>query len=569
MEPGNIQASSIEEKQDTSDGHFEHCPLPKDDRESFQAHDVKRPRGWKFRTSIAGFSLCLLYVGSQISLYFIGATISFIVEDIGGADKISWLPVANTLAVASTAPFSGYLQDLIGRRYIALTGSAFLIVGAILVGTAHSFGQAVTGMALTGAGSGIGELTALAGVAEIVPVNRRGLYLGLVTICIVPFSPYVMYSQLLSTHSTWRWGMWITVILNGIACVGTACTYFPKRVNSEKPSRWEILKEIDYIGGITSITGLTLFLVALQSGGYTHPWRSPYVLCTLLIGFLLIAVFVLWEWKGAKKPMIPKQIFAGQRIVALAFLVAFISGMDFYSVLNFFPLSFQNVYKPSPIAIGCKGLGPGLSVPFGAALINMLLSVWIGHNRELLLFSTFIMTVFGGALAATTPDTPKMSIAFGTIAGFGIGGVLVPAATIAITVTPDDFIATTVALSLSARVIGGSIGYALYYNIFATKLNDKLPVYLATAAIKAGLPVSSSKEFVLALLTGPATVMDVKGVTPMVLEAAALASRWAYSDSLAYVWYTSIAFGVIACIASFFIGNVRLYLTQRVATQLM
>jgi hypothetical protein len=161
-----------------------------------------------------------------------------------------------------------------------------------------------------------------------------------------------------------------------------------------------------------------------------------------------------------------------------------------------------------------------------------------------------------------------MSIAFGTIAGFGIGGVLVPAATVAITVTPDAFIATTVALSLSIRVIGGSIGYSLYYNIFANKLKDKLPVYLITSAVKAGLPVTSSNEFILAFLTNPTTIMDIEGVTPTILEAATLASRWAYSDSLAYVWYSSISFGVIACIACLFIGNVRPYLTQRIATQL-
>jgi hypothetical protein len=42
-------------------------------------------------------------------------------------------------------------------------GCALLCVGAALVGTTHSIGQGVTGMALAGAGAGIGELTALAG----------------------------------------------------------------------------------------------------------------------------------------------------------------------------------------------------------------------------------------------------------------------------------------------------------------------------------------------------------------------------------------------------------------------
>lgn len=71
----------------------------------------------------------------------------------------------------------------------------------------------------------------------------------------------------------------------------------------------EIFKEIDYIGGATSIGGLTLFLVALQAGGYSHPWTSAYVLATLIIGVLLIAAFVMWEWKYAKMPMVPREMF--------------------------------------------------------------------------------------------------------------------------------------------------------------------------------------------------------------------------------------------------------------------
>jgi MFS family permease len=86
-----------------------------------------------------------------------------VIADIGGAEQESWLPVANTLAIASTAPFVGYMQDLVGRRYIALLGCILLIVGMVLIGTAHEIGRAIGGMALAGVGAGIEELTALAG----------------------------------------------------------------------------------------------------------------------------------------------------------------------------------------------------------------------------------------------------------------------------------------------------------------------------------------------------------------------------------------------------------------------
>jgi MFS family permease len=87
------------------------------------------------------------------------------VTDLGrdAITKSSWLPVCNTLAVASVAPFSGYLTDIFGRRNITLGGSVFIMVGLVLVATAHHFAQAIAGLTLSGAGAGVNELTALAG----------------------------------------------------------------------------------------------------------------------------------------------------------------------------------------------------------------------------------------------------------------------------------------------------------------------------------------------------------------------------------------------------------------------
>lgn len=85
------------------------------------------------------------------------------VADVGNASASAWLPVCNTLVLAAVSPFAGYLQDLFGRRYITLVGSVMIMVGIVLVGTAHSFAQAIAGMSLSGGGAAIGELTALAG----------------------------------------------------------------------------------------------------------------------------------------------------------------------------------------------------------------------------------------------------------------------------------------------------------------------------------------------------------------------------------------------------------------------
>lgn len=99
-------------------------------------------------------------------------------------------------------------------------------------------------------------------LAEIVPVKYRGYSLALVTAFVLPFCPYLLYVELWSHHDTkvgWRWGPWCALIYNGIVGLGLLFTYFPhNHTRTEGFSRAAILKRIDFVGGILSITGLTL-----------------------------------------------------------------------------------------------------------------------------------------------------------------------------------------------------------------------------------------------------------------------------------------------------------------------
>jgi MFS family permease len=46
--------------------------------------------------------------------------------------------LANLLALAGVCPFVGSLSDLIGRRYVALIGAVFIMVGMVVCSTAHT-----------------------------------------------------------------------------------------------------------------------------------------------------------------------------------------------------------------------------------------------------------------------------------------------------------------------------------------------------------------------------------------------------------------------------------------------
>lgn len=117
---------------------------------------------WTATRMIAVASLCIVYVGSQIVLYFVSSALLPISESLETRYG-NWMLTADTLAVAAICPFVGYITDLLGRRWVCLGGSLFLILASIIQATAHDLGQAVAAQAVGGIGAGICELTALAG----------------------------------------------------------------------------------------------------------------------------------------------------------------------------------------------------------------------------------------------------------------------------------------------------------------------------------------------------------------------------------------------------------------------
>ena len=372
----------------------------------------------------------------------------------------------------------------------------------------------------------------------------------------------------------------------------------------------DIIKRIDYMGAFLSIGGVTLFLVGLQAGGYQYPWTSGKVLGPLIVGILMIIAFPIWEWYGPHEyPMMPKAIFEGQRVVALAFGIVFIAGklywsflscdypdrcstgMDFYSILGFFPITLQSVYHTGYITIGVRALCYPWMILGGACIVSFLMSYTRGHVRPMFLIAAAFMTAFTGALARSTPDNSSFTLAMASLAAFGNGALVVPALTLALYACPDAYIGTTGALSLSSRFLGGSVGTSIYFNVFLNKIKTELPAQVLPVALKGGLSQSNAITLVqtLALANFEQLAPTIPGVTPQLLEKAIYARQWAYADSLKYVWYvtdalsisspqlsspfahsymvryTTIPFGVISCLCCLGLPNIKKYMTNRVA----
>lgn len=135
-------------------------------------HEEPQPK-MSFARMMSLIAMAFLWTGSQIPVYLFGGVPPYIYGDIGGTDRWIWFVLANLLSLAAVCPFVGSISDLIGRRYVALIGATFLIVGMIICSLVHTMNSFICGMVFAGIGAGINELTALAATSELAPTSQR------------------------------------------------------------------------------------------------------------------------------------------------------------------------------------------------------------------------------------------------------------------------------------------------------------------------------------------------------------------------------------------------------------
>lgn len=103
----------------------------------------------------------------------------YIYREIGGTDRWIWFVLGNLLALAAVCPFVGSISDMIGRRYVAILGACFLILGMIVSSTAHTmniFICMLPSVCITLVGSSTNGVKQAAWYSQVsVPVSMNSL----------------------------------------------------------------------------------------------------------------------------------------------------------------------------------------------------------------------------------------------------------------------------------------------------------------------------------------------------------------------------------------------------------
>ncbi|KAI9809979.1 MAG: hypothetical protein M1827_006746 [Pycnora praestabilis] len=534
------------------------------------------PKGYFTSSFFIGTMLAVgLGLAAGVGGFALAAPIlTFINEDIGPDPSYVWVSLVYTLTLAIGLTLVGRLSDLFGRRWLMIGGSILALIGCIVCATAKDIPTLIGGQTLIGLAASSQQSFAIIS-GELVPVKYRFLANAYIYVWCIPISglaPAVANAFILYTAAGWRWCYYLMIIVNALSGICFFLFYHPPTFHMKfgARSKMEQLKNLDYVGIVLFSGGLLVFLLGISWGGSVHPWKSASVIVTIIIGFLTLVAFFIWEiYAPLKEPLIPMYLFKDISWVAPVLLLS-IGASVYYAFDIVWPTMVLTLYTADQMRAGWLSCIVGCGICLGE-IAGGVLAAPIGKTKYQMMTAITVGGTFLGAVASSTPDTLGRSAAFLFIGCTAIGwNESITLSLAGIVIKDQADIGTAIGVAGSIRSAISTVAATIYTVVLSNRLAIDIPAQVPPAVIKAGLPASSVPTYLAAFAsTTPATAFAaVKGITPAIMAVGAEAYKSASADAYRTVFFTTIAWSGVAVILTFFAPNVDSKMTGDVAATL-
>ena len=484
-----------------------------------------------FSALIAGMLL------SSLDQTIVSTAMPTIVGELGGVEHQTWITTAYLLATTIVMPIYGKFGDVLGRRNLFLFAIALFTLASVGCAFATDFWMFVLFRAIQGLGGGGLMILSQAIIADIVPANERGKYMGpLGGIFGLSAVAGPLLGGFFVDHMTWQWAFYINIPI-GIAAFLIA--FFTLTLPSKKAE-----KRIDLPGVVLLSIATTCLIFFTDFGGDAdRGWTDPL---TLAFGAGLLAAafaFVMAE-RRAQDPIIPLSLFKNP-IFVNSTAIGFTLGMGMFAALAFVPTFLQMSTGTSAAESGLLML-PMMVGMMGTSIWSGLAITKTGRYKKypisgavLVLAALLWMTM----LTAQTPVWVICSQLF--VFGAGLGLIMQVVVLVVQNSVPVDQIGTATSSNNYFREVGASLGVAIFGAMFTTRLSENLMGVFEGAgfdAAAAGEATATLQPSAMAALPEP--VRD--GIVN------------AYAESLAPVFWYLVPFLALALILAFFLKEIPL-----------
>lgn len=388
-----------------------------------------------------------------------------IIGDLGGFDLFSWVFALYLLTQAISIPIYGKLADMHGRKPVLFAGVGLFLTSSTLAGFAHNMVQLIALRALQGLGAGAIQPIATTIIGDIYSGAQRGRVQGYIS-SVWGFSSVVgpALGAFFVERLSWSLVFWVNLPV-GLVAMSLLARYLREDVRHQR-------HRVDYAGALLLVSATTMLMLALiQGAALPGPW-----LVLLFAGAAACLAGFLRVESRAREPIMS---FGLWRVAAIVNgnLGQLASGAVMIAVTTFIPTYVQGVMGRSAMAAGFSLSAMSVGWPLAATVAGRLMARWSFRRTAL----TGTAALFSGALvlSALSPARGLAWVAAGSfLVGFGMGFCNTTFVVAAQSAVAWRARGATTSMSLFMRMLGQSIGAALY----GALLNFELARYAPGAA---------------------------------------------------------------------------------------
>lgn len=180
------------------------------------------------------------------------------------------------------------------------------------------------------------------------------------------------------------------------------------------------LKVIDWTGSLLIVGGALMVLLALEFGDVVYSWSSATVICLLVFGTAVMALFVVNEWKIAKNPIIPVWLFTSPTKIA-PYVVFACNSYVFIGQAYYLPLYAQSVLTASALTSGLYLLPLIVSCSLAAAAAGILMQQTGKYLSVMYVAQGFLVLGSGLLISLEFEASITKVVIFQILVGFGVG----------------------------------------------------------------------------------------------------------------------------------------------------
>lgn len=277
--------------------------------------------------------------------------------------QLQWLLSAYALSSGCLVLFFGRLADLYGRKQVFMLGMVVQVIFAVVGGFAYNGVMLAVFRAFQGLGAAAAMPSAFGILAHSFHVGTRGRTIALTTFAAgAPVGGAFgnvlggTVTQLSDQH--WRTTFWLAAGLSALALLGGLVS-IPRDVLDS-----DVDRRIDWVGAVLVTIGLVLIVFVLGQGELaSDKWKTPYIIASLVIGVILVAVFLVWQYHLEHTPVPPnrlRHIWApplmklsfwtrAKGCMSVILVVAFLNWCSFLSWMLWCQLYYQNYLQLNPV----------------------------------------------------------------------------------------------------------------------------------------------------------------------------------------------------------------------------